>query len=221
MPRTVWAAAAGRSRRRLWRAGNRYEGASKSSAAILVPGLAGRANRKLAQKHGGHRFRRATLSQSGTRVIVIPYSFARKLRPLRRAAWLLPRLTWGPQGPNRRWRPGRPVMPWRPFLRRSSRAKPGPRPGRRPHPSRRVHAEIAREIMGGVCTEKLQGHQRTGTVREHVSRSANMLDNSLQVRAAWGGEVVASVCASPLSASSRGGRRQGRDVAGSARRAIP
>ena len=46
---------------------------------------------------------------------------------------------------------------------------------------------------GGVCTEKLQRHQRTGTVREHVCRSANMLDNGLQVRG-LDGEVVASVC---------------------------
>ena len=46
---------------------------------------------------------------------------------------------------------------------------------------------------GGVCTEKFQGHQRTGAVREHVYRSANMLDNGLQV-GGLGGEVVASVC---------------------------
>ena len=46
---------------------------------------------------------------------------------------------------------------------------------------------------GGVCTEKLQGHQRTGTVREHVCRSADMLNNGLQV-GGLGGEVVASVC---------------------------
>ena len=46
---------------------------------------------------------------------------------------------------------------------------------------------------GGVCTEKLQSHQRTGTVREHVCRSANMLDNGLQV-GGLDGEVVASVC---------------------------
>ena len=35
--------------------------------------------------------------------------------------------------------------------------------------------------MVGFGTEKLQRHQRTGTVREHVCRSANMLDNGLQV----------------------------------------
>ena len=45
---------------------------------------------------------------------------------------------------------------------------------------------------GGVCTEKLQGHQRTGTVREHVCRSANMLDNGPQV-GGLDGKVVAPV----------------------------
>ena len=34
---------------------------------------------------------------------------------------------------------------------------------------------------GRVCTEKLQGHQRTGAVREDICRGADMLDNGLQV----------------------------------------
>mgnify|MGYP000506113312 CR=1 FL=1 len=45
---------------------------------------------------------------------------------------------------------------------------------------------------GRVCTEKLQGHQRTGAVREDICRGADMLDNGLQV-GGLGGEVVAPV----------------------------
>lgn len=45
---------------------------------------------------------------------------------------------------------------------------------------------------GRVCTKKLQGHQRTGAVREHVCRSTDMLDNGLQV-GCLNGEVVAAV----------------------------
>ena len=85
MPRTVWAAAPGRSRRPLCAPGTITSGQSKSSAATLVPASRGVPIESSPRSTAATVFDARTLSQSGTQVIVIPYSFAMKLRPLRRA----------------------------------------------------------------------------------------------------------------------------------------
>lgn len=133
------------------RPGNRYERTVQKLSRHPRARLARRANRELAQEHGGHRFRRTSAIPIGTQVIVIPYSFAMKLRPLRRACLASASVNLGASGSESPMAPrkARNALETFPAAIISSKTGAAPRPA--PSSVTAGSCRIAREIMAGFA----------------------------------------------------------------------
>ena len=74
--------------------------------------------------------------------------------------------------------------------------------------------------MMGFGAKKLQRHQRTGAMRKHICRSANVFDHGLQV-SGLSGKIIAVRLPHRCCHRSRGGRKQLRGSCGLSSQAIP
>ena len=130
-------------------------------------------------------------SQSGAYVIFVPYSFAIKQRPLRRAcltsASVVPGASGSEVAEGSQEKPGAPLKPFPPQIISS---KTGAAPIPTPSADTAGSCRIARATMMGFGAKKLQRHQRTGTMRKHICRSANVFDHGLQV-GGLSGKIIA------------------------------
>lgn len=205
MPRTARAAAAGRSRRPLCAPGIVTRGQSRYSAAARVPASRGVPIESSPRSTAATVFDARTLSQSGTQVIVIPYSFAMKLRPLRRACLASASVVPGAQSKSPR-APKKAGAPLKPFQPQSYRAKPELRPCRRLRPTQPAHAESHGRRDGVQCEEAPAPPTYRRCAQAHLSERQRVRSRPAGRRP----ERQDHSCRLPLRCChhSRGGRRQ-------------
>ena len=192
MPRTVWAAAAGRRADRYARGTITRVDSPKLSRHPRAR-LAGCTDQSSPKNTADTAFDARARSQSGAYVIFVPYSLAIKQRPLRRACLASASVVPGASGSKSPRAPKKSRnAPLKPFQPQSYRAKSGCAHadafGR--------HSRLMQNRTGdemGFGAKKLQRHQRTGAVRKHICRTPTCSIAACR-SAAWAAKIIAAVC---------------------------
>ena len=116
-----------------------------------------------------------------------------KQRPLRRACLASASVVPGASGSKSPRAPKKSRSALETFPAAIISSKTGAAPMPTPSADTAGSCRIARATRWGSVRRKLQRHQRTGAMRKHICRSANVFDHGLQV-GGLSGKIIAAVC---------------------------